>query len=54
MTPSDLASCLRTALAPRNRRHVEDNLRGGMLDASTRYERSGSNRPNDFHGDFMV
>ena len=37
----------------RKRRHVERRLRGGMLEASTRYSRSGSRVADHFHGDFM-
>ena len=38
----------------RNSRHVDRRLRGGMLDASTRYSRSGSSDEVHFHGDFMI
>jgi hypothetical protein len=53
-TPSVLRNCLRTALAPRNSRHVERRLSGGMLEANTTFSRSGSSDPDHFHGDFMM
>ena len=53
-TPSVLPNCLRTALAPRNSRQVERRLRGGMLEASTTYSRSGSSDVDHFHGDFTM
>ena len=52
MRPSADASCLRTALEPRNIFPVDRKDFAGMLDASTRYSRSGSNGALDFHGDF--
>jgi len=51
-TPSEPSSCFRTALAPRNRRRVEEKRRGGILEASTMYLRPGSSGCIDFHGDF--
>ena len=54
MTPSVTRSCLRTALAPRYKRQVERRLRGGMLDASTRYSRSRSGGVVHRHGDFTM
>jgi hypothetical protein len=36
-----------------NSRSVEDLLSGGMLDASTKYSRSGSSAAIDFQGDLI-
>ena len=35
-------------------RRVDDLLTGGMLEASTRYSRSGWSVLIDFHGDFTL
>lgn len=49
--PAVEASCLRTALAPRNIRQVDRRLLVGMAEANTRYSFSGSSSWIFFHGE---
>jgi hypothetical protein len=53
-TPFVARSWRRTARDPRNSRHVEATLFGGMLEANTTYSASGSSGATCFHGDFIA
>ena len=53
MRPSAESSCFPTDRDPRNNRHVDRRLRGGIINASTTYSASGSRVADDFQGDFI-